>query len=391
MTLPTTLTSPSVPCQQRFIVVLGAGRSGTSTITRGLRALGVELGDQLRPGGGKNPLGFFEDEGLLKLNKRLRTTLGVRADSVSLIQPHQWQMPAVQTLAREAQETIRRRFGRYSLPGYKFAGTLRMLPFWCMVFQALDLDVRYVMTVRNPISVARSRAQLNPRRGVQEKSDLEWLVNVVPYFRAVRERPFVVVDYDLVMADAVTQLERIATNLDLPLTAAATAGIQEYAEQFLHPNLRHYHFTEEDLINNPQVNSLTRDAYRWLYRLATDSVEPYSPQVWHEWEQIENALSAQAPLLRYVDQLEAELRRAQRSIFGPLQLIPQAWLNMRKNWNLTRIVSKLKISAQEVRRHPLPSLNTRAGFSVACWICCASAISSSICWIKRLFFANPNT
>jgi hypothetical protein len=355
MTLPTTPTSPSAPCQQRFIVVIGAGRSGTSTITRGLQALGVELGDQLRPGGGKNPLGFFEDEGLLKLNKRLRTTLGLRADSVSLIQPHQWQMPAVQTLVEEAQETIRRRFGRHSLLGYKFAGTLRMLPFWRMVFQALNVDARYVVAVRNPISVARSRAQLNPRRGMQEKSDLEWLVNVVPYFRAVRERPFVVVDYDLLMADAVTQLERIATTLDLPLTAATTAGIQEYAKQFLQPNLRHYHFTEEDLINNPQVNSLTRDAYRWLHRLATDSVEPHSPQIWHEWEQIENALSAQAPVLRYVDQLQAELRRAQRSIFGPLQLIPQAWLNMRKNWNLTRIVLKLKISARELRRHQLPS------------------------------------
>ena len=355
MTLPKTPTSPSASSEQRFIVVLGAGRSGTSTITRGLRALGVELGDQLRPGGGKNPLGFFEDEGLLKLNKRVRGALGLRADSVSLIEPHQWQTAAVQTLAQEAQKTIRQRFGHYSLAGYKFAGTLRMLPFWQMVFQSLDLDVRYVMVVRNPLSVARSRAQLNPRRGVQEKSDLEWLVNVVPYFRAVRERPFVVVDYDLVMADPVTQLERIATTLDVPLTAATTAGIQEYANKFLHGNLRHHHFTEEDLINNPQVNSLTRDAYRWFRQLATDSVEPYSPELWQHWEQIENALSAQAPLLRYVDQLEGELRRARRSIIGPLQLIPQAWLNMRKNWNLTRVVLKLKISAQELRRHQLPS------------------------------------
>jgi hypothetical protein len=320
-----------------------------------LQALGVELGDQLRPRGGKNPQGFFEDEGLLKLNKRLRTTLGLRADSVSLIEPDRLQTPAVHKLAQEAQETIRRRFGRYSLSGYKFAGTLRMLPFWRIVFQALDLDVQYVVAVRNPLSVARSRAQLNPRRGVQEKNDLEWLVNVVPYFRAVRERPFVVVDYDLVMADAVAQLERIASSLDLPLTAATTAGIQEYAKQFLHPHLRHYHFTEEDLINHPRVNPLTRDAYRWLHRLATDTVPPDSPQLWHEWEQIENALTAQAPLLRYVDQLEAEVRRAQRSIMGPLQLIPQAWLNMRKNWNLTRVVLKLKIYAQELRRRQLPN------------------------------------
>lgn len=357
MTIPTTpASSPSAPGgRQRFVVVLGAGRSGTSTITRGLRALGVELGDQLRPGGGKNPLGFFEDEGLLKLNKRVRSALGLRADSVSLIDPHQWQMPAVQTLAQEAQETIRRRFGRYSIAGYKFAGTLRMLPFWQMVFQSLHLDVRYIMVVRNPLSVARSRAQLNPRRGRQEKSDLEWLVNVVPYFRAVRERPFVVVDYDLVMADAVAQLERIAATLDLPLTAATRSGIHEYANQFLHSNLRHYHFTEEDFINNSRVNCLTRDAYCWLRRLATDTVTPDSPELWQDWEQIENALSAQAPLLRYIDQLEAEVRRAQRSIIGPLQLIPQAWLNMRKNWNLARVVLKLKISSQELRRRQLRS------------------------------------
>jgi len=355
MTLTTVPTFPSAPYKQRVIVVLGAGRSGTSTITRGLQALGVELGGQLRPGGGKNPQGFFEDEGLLKLSKRLRAALGLRAESVSLIQPHQWQTPTVRALAQEAQETIRRRFGRYSLWGYKYAGTLRMLPFWRAVFQELDVDVRYVMVVRNPISVARSRAQLNPRRGRQEKSDLEWLVNVVPYFHEVRERPFVVVDYDLVLTAAITQLERIATTLGLPLTAATKAGIQEYAKQFLHPNLRHSHFTEEDLINNTQVNSLTRDAYRWLYRLATDSVEPHSPEVWQEWERIEHAFTVQAPFLRYVDQLEAELRRAQRSILGPLQLIPQVWLNMRQNWNLTRIVSKLKISAQELRRHQLPS------------------------------------
>src|SRR5215475_4929171 len=99
MRLENTRETISIPPKQRVVVVLGAGRSGTSTITRGLQALGVELGDQLRPGGGKNPLGFFEDEGLLKLNKRLRTILGVRADSVSLIQPHQWQTPAVQMLA----------------------------------------------------------------------------------------------------------------------------------------------------------------------------------------------------------------------------------------------------------------------------------------------------
>lgn len=151
-----------------------------------------------------------------------------------------------------------------------------------MVFHSLDLDVRYVMAVRNPISVARSRAKLDPYRGTQEQSDLEWLVNVVPYFREVKERPFVVVDYDLVMAAHGVQLERIAIALDLPITAATKAAIQACADQFLKPDLRHSHFTNEDLDKNPRVNRLTRDAYRWLYRLATDEVDPHSPELWQD-------------------------------------------------------------------------------------------------------------
>jgi hypothetical protein len=344
MGFDTAVETTSAAPKQRVIVVLGAGRSGTSAITRGLQALGVELGDQLRPGGGKNPTGFFEDESLLKINKRLRKALGLRADSVSLIEPQQWQTSAVQAFQQEARETLRRRFGPYSLWGYKYAGTLRLLPFWHVVFHSLDLDVRYVMAVRNPMSVARSRAKLNPHRGTQEKSDLEWLVNVVPYFREVRERPFIVVDYDLIMADPVPQLERIATALDLPITATTKAAIQEYADQFLNPDLRHSRFTGADLDRNPYVNSLTRDAYRWLSQLASDEIAANSPEFWREWSRIENALADLAPILRYLDQLEADLRHAQRSLLGPLQVVPQTWLNVRQNWSFTRLVSKLRIA-----------------------------------------------
>jgi hypothetical protein len=332
----------NVPQKQYVVVVLGVGRSGTSAVTRGLQALGVELGDQLRPGGGKNPTGFFEDEGLLDINRRLRKALGIKAESVALIEPQQWQTPAVLALQQEAIADIRRRFGHVPLWGYKYARTLRLLPFWRSVFQALDLEVRYVMALRNPLSVARSRAKLDPLRGVQEKSDLEWLVNVVPYFREVQERPFVVVDYDLLIAHPEAQLERIAIALNLPKTAQMQAGIQTYAHQFLNPALQHSRFTHEDLDRDPRVNRLTRDAYQLLYQLATDEVATDAPEFWRRWSRIEDVLQSLAPMLRYLDQLEAELRRARRSLLGPLQAVPQAWLNVRQNWTLDRILLKLR-------------------------------------------------
>ena len=323
--------SKTVP-RQRTIVVLGAGRSGTSAITRGLQALGVELGEKLRPGGEKNPTGFFEDEDLLALNKRLKKLLGIRRDSVALIDSSHWQTPAVQALQQEAIRTIRQRFGGYPLWGYKYAQTLRLLPFWREVYTVLALDVRYLMVIRNPLSVARSRAKLDPHRGTQEKSDLEWLVNIVPYFRNIRERPFVVVDYDIVMANPVAQLERVAAALDLSQTASSQAALQTYAEEFLTSNLRHNHFTLKDLENDACVNRLTKEAYRWLSQLATDSIEPHSPALWQDWARIEAALAALAPVLRHLDRIEADLRYAQRNLLNPFQTAPRVWRKLHQCW-----------------------------------------------------------
>ena len=314
--------------RQSAVVVVGVGRSGTSAITRGVQALGVELGDHLRPAGGKNPTGFFEDQDLLAINRRVKRLLHIRGDSVRLIESDEWHTPAMRSLQRQAVETVRRRFGQYPLWGYKYARTLRLLPFWREVFAALPLDVRYVVALRNPLSVARSRAQLDPQRGTQEQSDLEWLVNVVPYFRELRGRPFVVVDYDLVLADPGQQLRRIAAALALPVTAQIDDAIEAYAGQFLRPGMRHSVFSERDL--HGRVNELTTAAYLWLRRLATDDGDAADPRLWSEWEAIERRLLAMAPVLRHLDRVQGELRGAQWNPFGPVRAAVRAWRRYRR-------------------------------------------------------------
>ena len=53
-----TQTTDDAP-DSRAIFVVGAGRSGTSTITRGLQALGVELGRSSQDADGKKPDRLF--------------------------------------------------------------------------------------------------------------------------------------------------------------------------------------------------------------------------------------------------------------------------------------------------------------------------------------------
>jgi hypothetical protein len=190
--------------------------------------------------------------------------------------------------------------------------------------------VRYVVALRNPLSVARSRAALDPQRGTQEQSDLEWLVNVVPYFRDLRQHAFVVADYDDLLEHPAPQLERIGAVLGLPKTAATEAAVRSYASEFLRPGMRHTVFTDRDLRQDGRVNQLTRDAYESLRRLATDECSATDRQFWQHWESIEQQLAAMAPVLRHVDRVQSDLRRAQWNPFGPVQAGWLAWRRWRR-------------------------------------------------------------
>lgn len=312
-----------------MVTILGVGRSGTSAITRGLQAIGVDLGDNLRKGSGKNPTGFFEDNDFLVFSKRLKRAFGLRADSVRLIEDREYQSRELDALADDVVALVRRRFGDKPIWGYKYARTLRFLPFWEKVYQRLGLEVRYVFALRNPLSVAISRGRLDPHRGTQEKSDLEWLINVVPYFERTRDDFVLVVDYDLVMAEPAAQLERMARALGLPLDEKCREGIAEYRDRYLKPGIRHSRFTIEELDANASIHPLARRAYHWLYDLAVDQASFQDASRWQEWSAIADGVRELAPLLRHCDRLEAELRATQRSLWGPLQAIPPLWRNWR--------------------------------------------------------------
>lgn len=289
--------------RRRALFIIGAGRSGTSALTRGIQSLGVDLGNHFKHATRKNPTGFFEDAELLALSKKVRRTLGLRADSVRLLDDSEWNNPKIAPLRDKTIAVIQRRFSDSPIWGFKYGRTLRLLPFWEPILEQLNLEPVYVLALRNPLSVAHSRAKLNPRRGVQEHSDLEWLVSIVPYFSRLRGRPLTVVDYDLLMEEPAAQLGRVAQELNLAMDAGVNTAIQRFAEGFLQQGMRHTKFKLEDLDQDPRLNPLCRNAYLLLYRLASDELDPASSTFWEEWRGIEQVLQAQAPLLRQIDRL----------------------------------------------------------------------------------------
>jgi hypothetical protein len=306
------------------IAVVGAGRSGTSATARAVGALGIELGDRLKPGTRKNAKGFFEDEDLLDINYRLRDHFGIKRSGSTVTVIHGKQLrddPVVDRLRAEATQLIGRRFGGCRRWGFKSGGTIAFLPFWEDVFRETGFAPSYVLALRNPLAVARSRARLSTRRGPQERSDLEWLVRNIPYFTRIARRPLAVVDLDLLMSEPVDQLERMARKLGVAVDDSVRDGIREYAQEFLSAELRHNLADDDELDRHPTLNPLARDAYRLLRGLASDTLFVDDPRFQADWAALEKALANMEPVLRYVDQLEREVRRSRWTLSGAYRAV----------------------------------------------------------------------
>ena len=266
----------------RAVLVLGMHRSGTSALARGLQMLGVYLGSDFLSPQPDNPTGYWEDRNIYDLNERLLAVFGLKWEEVALIDDDRWDRPEVEALRAEAVDYLGSQFVSHPLWGFKDPRTIRLLPFWHSALHRLEVDECYLVVVRNPRSVA---ASLIKRHGMDAvTAHMLWLVYVVPNLSKIAHRPFVVTDYDLLLEDPRRQLERIARGLKIPVNDTSTAGMEQFAGDFLDPNLRHSYFNASDFETDLNLPPLTREAYLWLRALATDRVETDSPRFWSAWE-----------------------------------------------------------------------------------------------------------
>jgi O-antigen biosynthesis protein len=263
-------------------------RSGTSAFARGVAALGVYLGENFLDAQDDNPTGYWEDKGIFDLNERVLAAIGLTWTDTALIDDVCWKLESVQALRTEAINYLRSKLAIRPVWGFKDPRTVRLLPFWRSVFLDLDADDRYLIAIRNPLSVAASLAE---RQGMdQATSHVLWLAYMVPYLNEIATRPFVAADYDLLMSDPAEQLDRIASALELSIADEQTIEIASFVSDFLDPDLRHNKYGRYDFPMNPAVTPLAREAYLWLEALATDRVGPDLKPFWSAWERIREAV-----------------------------------------------------------------------------------------------------
>lgn len=247
------------PGKTPVVVVLGMHRSGTSVGMSVLSSLGVACGEDLIPAGRSNVVGFWEHAEIVAAQEKLLA----RIDRVwhgphgTFPLPEGWRDTAAAHEARAALTAIvRRELAAHpsQIWGFKDPRTMRLWPLWLEIFDELNIEPIPVVMVRHPDAVGRSLAKhngLSPSR-----ARLVWLQHNIEAMRHVGAHVRAIVDYDRLVSETGTEVDRVADALSDVVTITDTARTQAKAR--ISNDLRS-HKTEE----SPQ-NDLAARAYNAL-------------------------------------------------------------------------------------------------------------------------------
>ncbi len=241
---------------KKLIVVLGMHRSGTSAVMNALASLGAALGDDLLPAGKDNPKGFFEDKAINDLNIEMLASIGQHWFSLSLVTDSDVERLIAAGYLVKAKQLLQEKMQGLDVFGFKDPRVSKLFKFWLRVFAELEVDTRYVLCLRHPLSVAKSLQQRN--KTPIYKGYLLWLSYNFALAEELSRLTFVVQEYDQLMAAPLVELERLANRLGLPVDSQK---ISAFAAEFLDPELRHSVCSRADLLGDHQCPDGVVTAY----------------------------------------------------------------------------------------------------------------------------------
>lgn len=290
---------------KRIVVVLGMHRSGTSAIARGLRALGVELGERLMPAApNNNEKGFFEDIDANALNNELLAHLGHRWDSLGPIARSALLREDLGPFRERAIALLRDKLAGIAVFGMKDPRISRLLPFWQSAFATVGAEAGYVISSRNPLSVADSLARRDGFEAV--KSHYLWLEHLAWSMLDTEGSPRLVVDFDALMKDPASQLQRISRALGLPFDPRAP-DFAEFSREFLAEELRHSTHEAAEVAGSHGLPRDTTEACDLVDRLARDEARIDSREVHDLFARVVAHLEEAGPALGYMSRRDAEV------------------------------------------------------------------------------------
>lgn len=258
----------SEPRRRVAVVVLGMHRSGTSALTRVISLLGAKLPNDLLGANPTNPAGHWEPQRLVSLHDAMLAEAGSRWDDWRAFDLSLLGSERARHYVAEMRRILTDDFSGADLIVLKEPRISRFAPIYDGILSDLGYDVRYVLTLRNPLAVMTS---LGKRDGFLESyTGLVWLRHELDAESATRGKRRVMISYEGLLDDWRSGIETIRSGLDLTWPVP-----EEEAEEDISANLsrdlQHSAPTEAELIGDPQVQDWVKAAYLALVQLHADA------------------------------------------------------------------------------------------------------------------------
>jgi hypothetical protein len=224
--------------KSKAICILGAHRSGTSTIARGLNLLGAWLGEEkdLMKPLPENPEGFWERLDIYYLQNRLLAMMKREWDATAPL-PENWhKLDEILPLKDELVELVKENFSGRPLWVWKDPRTCLLLPLWKDVLSELGINLKVIFVVRNPLDVARSLEKRN--NFTAEKGLGIWFNHTIAALKGVEGLETIFLSYDRFLEDWETELKKCAAGLGIDWPADE-AGLRAKMAPFVRRDLRH--------------------------------------------------------------------------------------------------------------------------------------------------------
>jgi hypothetical protein len=230
----------------KAICVLGMHRSGTSLVARVVNLLGAYLGEEeaLMAPGDDNPEGYWERRDIYEFHERLLAELDRTWDTAFPL-PESWHLSVpMEPFRRELREIVAGAFGDQKLWAWKDPRSSILLPIWQSVLEEEGIELACLLTLRNPLDVAKS---LSRRNGFSEKESYGiWLNYNLGMLRDTADLPRSLVSYDRLIDDWEAELRRCGKEMNVTWKRF-TRPLRKSVRNTIRTDLRHSATTMEEL------------------------------------------------------------------------------------------------------------------------------------------------
>ncbi|WP_337098195.1 glycosyltransferase [Paenibacillus sp. YIM B09110] len=257
------------------VFVLGMHRSGTSMLMRILNILGVYLGreEDVMFYGEDNPEGFWEHSKIVSIHDEIMNQLNRKWDSVTPL-PDKWtELPEIIEYKKQLVNIVKTEFTDAPLWGMKDPRVCILLPLWLEIFEILNIEAKFIVSIRNPLDVANS---LQHRNGMNlQKGIALWHYYTINIMEHTKSFNRLVVGYDSLIEETIDKTKYIAQFLNIQIDQEKLESVQSSIKS----NLRHSKSTDNELLlyTSPQVvelyNHVSEDKNKLL--VSESSLEIY--------------------------------------------------------------------------------------------------------------------